>query len=253
MKKIITSLLVILIVVLAVLVSVRYDYKKHGMFRQFHGIYTAVEPANMKLYRFLLPQPLEMPQRPMVSIFVVDYVKVFPWPMTRYQEAAVSLRCKYNGEEGWHVKTMPVTKSVPNWGGRNLGFPKYVADMISLQSSGKSWKGEVKQAGETKITLEFTSENMRELTAVEKEFMKSRTTQLKEPLFLFVPPDKGPTLQKVMVVQTVDPQWTTKQGIVKITIAPQEPWAGLVPAGTMAPGVFQEFTGGAILVPTKLK
>jgi hypothetical protein len=253
MKKIITLFVVLLIVVVAVLLSVRYALNKHGMFRQFHGVFTAVEPANLELYRSLLPQPLEMPKRPMVSIFVVDYVKVFPWPMTRYQEAAVSLRCKYNGEEGWHVKTMPVTKSVPNWGGRGLGFPKYVADMITLQSSGQSWKGEVKQAGETKLALEFTSENMRKLTADEEELMKSRANQLKEPIFLFVPPDKGPILQKVMVVQKVDPQWKAKQGMVKITIAPKEPWAGLVPDGTKAPGLFQEFTGGAILVPIKLK
>jgi Acetoacetate decarboxylase (ADC). len=253
MKKVITSLVLVLIVVGAVLFSVRSALNKRGMFRQFHEISTAFEPANLELYRSLLPQPLEMPGRPVVAMFVIDYVEVFPWPMTRYQEGAVALRCKYNGEEGWHVKTMPVTKWVPNWGGRFLGFPKYVADEITLQSSGQSWKGEVKQAGETRLALEFTSENMRELTTDEKEFMESGAAQLKEPLFLFVPPDKGPTLQKVMVVQTVEPQWTAKQGMVKITIAPKEPWAGLLPAGSVAPGLFQEFTGGAILVPTKLK
>jgi hypothetical protein len=253
MKKAFTLLLVVLIVVGAVLFSVRSELKKRGMFRQFHGIFTAVEPANLELYRSLLPQPLEMPARPLVVLFAVDYVEVFPWPMTPYLEATVALRCTYNGEEGWHVKTMPVTKQVPNWGGRFLGFPKYVADEITLQSSGQSWKGEVKHAGRTKLTLEFGNEPMRELTPVENEFIVSGAAQLKEPLFLFVPPDKGPTLQKVNVQQTVDPHWTAKQGMVKITIDSNEPWAGLVPAGTVAPGLFQEFTGGAILVPTKLK
>jgi acetoacetate decarboxylase len=236
-----------------VVFSVRSELKEHGMFRQFHGIFTVVEPANLELYRSLLPQPLEMPARPVVALFAVDYVEVFPWPMTPYREATVALRCKYNGEEGWHVKTMPVTKQVPNWGGRFLGFPKYVADEISLQSSGQNWEGEVKHAGDTRLALEFTTENMRELTADEKEFMESGVSQLKEPLFLFVPPDNGPTLQKVMVQQTVEPQWKAKQGMVKITVGSKEPWAGLIPAGTIAPGLFQEFTGGANLVPTKLK
>ena len=109
MRKVIISLVLVLIVVGAVLFSVNSELSKRGMFRQFHGIYTLVKPANIELYRSLLPVPLEMPERPLVLIFTVDYVKVYPWPMTRYQEAAISLRCKYNGEEGWHVKTMPVT------------------------------------------------------------------------------------------------------------------------------------------------
>jgi len=253
MKKIALLLAAVFIVILAVLIIVRNDLNKHGMFRQYHGVFVMVAPADLKLYRSLLPQPLEMPNRPVVSVFVIDYIKVFPWPMTRYQEAAVSLRCKYRGEEGWHVKTMPVTKSVPNWGGRNLGFPKYVADTITLQSSGKTWKGEVKHAGETRLALEFTSENIREFTADEKELLNKGANKFKEPVFLLVPPDKGPVLQKIMVVQKVEPQWTIKEGMVKIDIAPKEPWAGLIPDGTMVPGLFQEYTGGAVLVPTKLQ
>jgi hypothetical protein len=251
MRKVIISLVLVLIVVGAVLFSVNSELSKRGMFRQFHGIYTLVKPANIELYRSLLPVPLEMPERPLVLIFTVDYVKVYPWPMTRYQEAAISLRCKYNGEEGWHVKTMPVTKWVPNWGGRHLGFPKYVADEITLQATGQGWKGEVKHAGENKINLDFTFGNMRELTADEQAFMKSDAFKMEEPIFLFVPPDKGPTLQKVMLKQTVDPQRIIKQGMMKITIGSKEPWAGLVPAGTMIPGIFLEYNGGAILVPPK--
>jgi hypothetical protein len=54
-----------------------------------------------------------------------------------------------------------------------------------------------------------------------------------------------------MLKQTVDPQRIIKQGMMKITIGSKEPWAGLVPAGTMIPGIFLEYNGGAILVPPK--
>jgi hypothetical protein len=224
-----------------------------GVFHAFQGIYTMVEPTNLELYRSLLPAPLEMPDQPAVSLFVVDYTEVYPWPMTRYQEGAVFLRCKYQGQEGWHCKTMPVTKWVPNQGGRALGFPKYVTKEITLAPADNGWRGEVKHKGQLKLALEFSPGLTRALEPREETLMKAGPEKaLADPVFLFVPPDKGATLQKVLLTQVVAPSWISKPGMVRITIGPGEPWAGLIAPGTVSPGFFATFRGGANLVPTKI-
>ncbi len=229
------------------------NIKSKGMFHEFHGIYTMVEPTDLKLYRALLPAPLEMPDQPVISIFVVDYIDVSPWPMTRYQEGALFLRSKYKGQEGWYCKTMPVTKWFPNQGGRALGFPKYVADSITLTPESSGWKGEVKDNGQRKLSLEFSSGLTRTLTPKEEMAMKAGLGKtLAEPVFLFVPPDKGPALQKVDIVNVFPPSWTTEPGMVRITIGAEEPWAGLVVSGVVSPGIFAKFRGATYLKPTKL-
>jgi hypothetical protein len=77
-------------------------------------------------------------------IFVADYAKIFPWPMARYQEAAVLLKSVWKGDEGWCVITMAVTKWLPMKGGRHLGFPKYIVDEITLTRDGENWKGQAR-------------------------------------------------------------------------------------------------------------
>jgi hypothetical protein len=243
----------LLIVMLSGCSAVQKNIGTKGVFHEFQGIFTMVEPADLDLYRMLLPAPLEMPDQPVVSMFVVDYIEVYPWPMTRYQEGTVALRCKYKGQEGWHVKTMPVTKWVPNKGGRNLGFPKYVTKAITLAPENGGWKGEAKDKGQLKLALDFSPGLTRALDPGEEAIMNAGPGKaLAEPIFLFVPPDEGTLLQKVCMVNVVQPSWTSEPGMVRITIGPSEPWAGLIAPGTVTPGFFAKFKGGANLVPTKL-
>lgn len=247
------------VILVALLVSVsgcawsQKNIEAKGVFHEFQGIFTMVEPVDLELYRALLPQSLEMPDQPLVSMFVVDYIEVYPWPMTRYQEGTVALRCKYKGQEGWHVKTMPVTKWVADQGGRNLGFPKYVTKAISLNPDGNNWKGEVKDKGQLKLSLEFSPVITRALEPQEELLMNAGPGKaLADPIFLFVPPDKGTVFQKVCLVNVIPPSWTAEPGMVRITIGPGEPWVGLIAPGTVSPGFFAKFKGAANLVPTKL-
>ncbi len=228
------------------------SYKQKGTFREFHGIFAVVEPEDTELYSSLIREPMQMPERPVVSLFVIDYVVVGPWPMTRYQEGTVALRCKYGGEEGWHVKTMPVTKWVPCKGGQMLGFPKYIAGEIPLRETGDGWLGEVRHQGRTMLSLQYRRGDMRELQPWEKELMEGGSTRLEEPIFLFVPPEKGSRFQKVTVERVIPDQWKMEDGMVRISIDESEPWAGLISPGTETPGRFQRFSGGTILVPKKL-
>src|SRR5512138_2449065 len=80
---------------------------KGGMYRDFHALKAYFEPTDLALYRRLLPEPLDMPDLPVVMVFVADYIKVVSWMMPTYREAAVSLRSSYSGEVGWYILTMP--------------------------------------------------------------------------------------------------------------------------------------------------
>jgi len=232
--------------------SYYHSCQQKGILREFHGIFTFVEPEDTELYSSLMREPMRVPERPVVSLIVIDYVMVGPWPMTRYQEGAVALRCKCGGEEGWHVKTMPVTKWVPCKAGQIMGFPKYIADEIPLRETGDGWLGEVRYQGRTMLSLKYRRGDMREFQPWEKELMEGGPARLEEPIFLFVPPEKGSRFQKVMIERGLPDQWTMEDGMVRVSIDESEPWAGLISPGTEIPGRFQKFSGGIILVPKKL-
>jgi hypothetical protein len=79
-----------------------------GMYREFLGVKTILEPKDETLFRSLLPSQFPMPAQAAVTLFIADYLKVaswpfkiLPWSMTRYQEGAVSLKGVYQGVEGW--------------------------------------------------------------------------------------------------------------------------------------------------------
>ena len=100
-------------------------------FQGQRGITAAFAPADVELYRSLLPESFDMPDQPLVAVSVVDYYDV-TLPLTHYHEGFVALQCKYHGRTGWHVVTMPVDDETSKTGGRAIGFPKYVADEIIL-------------------------------------------------------------------------------------------------------------------------
>jgi len=84
-----------------------------------------------------------MPARPMVKVFLIDYLRVAPWPFGRYQEWSVLLRATHAEGEGWYPVTMPVTSWIARQGGHHLGFPKYVTDGIRLVDDGGTVEGRV--------------------------------------------------------------------------------------------------------------
>ena len=225
--------------------------KVPGTFQEFYGIFTAVEPVDLKLYRSLLPDVLDMPEQPGVGIFVVHYTHVNPWPMIPYYEGAVALRCSYKGEEGWHVITMPVTERFPCWGGIQLGFPKYITD-INLGPIKGGWKGKVIHEGRALLSLEYTPGIARGLTPIEKKYLDGNFNRIAEPVFQLVPPREGPRLNRVIFIPVVPPTWTEETGMVRVTIDESEPWAGLVAPGTEGIGFLQKFRGGSHLIPKQV-
>jgi hypothetical protein len=88
-----------------------------GMYREFEGLTTHLEPKDLALYRKLLPESFSIPSQPLVTIFVADYLRVIPWPSKRYQEWSVLLKSEWKREVGWYPVTMPVTTRIAIAGG----------------------------------------------------------------------------------------------------------------------------------------
>ncbi len=225
-------------------------YNTNGMFREFHGILAVMEPDDMDLYRSLLPDQFSMPETPMVSLAVIDYYNVGPWPMTAYLEGAVCLLCTYEGDEGWYVVNMPVTKKVSMMGGRSLGFPKYIADKIDLYPHENGWKGEVVHKGVNELILEFNSTQIS--LSQKEEQIYNKITAMEDSVYLLVPPAVGPTIHKNTFKHAVTPTIPyLAMGEVNFSIDPKMPWANLVKPEKTVHGGFSRFQGGAIISAEK--
>jgi len=219
-----------------------------GMFREFEGLTTHFEPKDSSLYRKLLPEPFTMPSQPIVTVFVADYIRVVPWPMTRYQEWSVLLKNEWKGEEGWYPVTMPVTKWVPMKGGRYLGFPKYIVDEIILARSGETRVATAKYKGTVQLVLEFHPGTTRQLAPWEKELADNESFFKKGETHQLVPPGRGPQAQKVILRHVTQPKWSPEHGMIRVRVDPSESWARLVPDEGEFPGTYNHFIGGINLI-----
>jgi acetoacetate decarboxylase len=82
----------------------------------------------------LLPAPLEQADVPGGLIFVADYPRTNLGP--GYHEAALFVRCKYQGEAGSYCLSMPIDSEPRMHNGRDVfGFPKKLAK-IHLEEEG---------------------------------------------------------------------------------------------------------------------
>jgi len=213
-------------------------------FRGQRGITAAFAPADLALYRSLLPAPFEMPEEPLVAVSVVYYYDVTA-PLTPYREGYVVLQCRYQGRTGWCVLTMPVDDETADAGGRFLGFPKYVADRIELEEADGVWSGRVIYQGRTVMALTFTPEAGREPVTT--------SSAVGGPsIFLLVPPAEGPQVNEIGFDLAVEQRTVTTSGSTTVEVDPGEPWAGLLPPGDGAHwGTLEEKTGDWILVATQ--
>ena len=119
------------------------------------GITAFYLTTNSSLYRQILPTAFDMPDNLAVVVTVVFYYNVTA-PLVPYHEGYVMLMCKYQGQDCLYTVTMPVDDQYACDGGRQLGFPKYMADRIELTNNGGLWDGRVIYQGRTILQMNFT-------------------------------------------------------------------------------------------------
>lgn len=94
----------------------------------------------------IIPEPLKPLAEPFAMAFMAKYPKTSFGSV--YNEAALSLLVEYRGELGGYCLTMPVTEDMALIGGREIfGFPKKIADEISLEKTENGVKGRYVRKG----------------------------------------------------------------------------------------------------------
>jgi acetoacetate decarboxylase len=96
--------------------------------------------------RAALPKPLVPAEEPLAQAFVVRY------PETNiglsYSEGALFSRAVYKDEPGWYRLAMPVDDDMALVGGRGqFGYPKKIAEEITLERAGNQVVGRVIRRG----------------------------------------------------------------------------------------------------------
>ena len=201
-------------------------------------IMTPLAPADLELYRSLLPEQFDMPDQPLVVVTVADYYDV-TLPLVPYREGYVLLQCKYQGRTGWYTYTMPVDDKIANDGGRAIGFNKYVADKITLEEQDGIWTGRVVHGGRTVMEIVFTATG---------EPVTATGGGEEVSLFNLVPPGEGPKLNEVKSAASGEQTTVATSGSAIVKADPGEPWAGLLNSeGSTVWAQFQELTGDSVL------
>jgi len=102
----------------------------------------------------LLPPPLEQAAMPGGLIFIAEYPETNLGP--GYREAALFLRCQYEGEAGSHCLSMPIDNEARMHNGRDIfGFPKKLAE-IHFERDGAKACGWVERNGVRFVELGVT-------------------------------------------------------------------------------------------------
>lgn len=206
------------------------------------GIFSAVKPKDLKLYRKHLPQHLAMPKEPSVAFVTVFYNRLNP--VTDYHEAMVMLKgiC-YDGSETWAVMSMPVESRLMMDMGVAWGFPKFISDKISVSKT----EAVTTDGGEIQMKLSFSPGQWSEADrAMEPEggcwginnmaVIHPVSTGECPMAFAYGP---------ISVQERVE-------GTVKIYVHKDDWWAGLIDDGVETPGVWQRYVGAGDSVIRKI-
>ena len=194
------------------------------------GIFTVVEPADLDLYRSYLQPPLTMPEKPEVSVMLVDFNGGNP--ATRYQEGWVFIRvgCP-DGVESRLVISMPVPTMVMLYMGVAWGLPKYIADEMTVTPT----KAEVIYEGKVRLGLDLTPGSVED-----EEAMMARVRAGTGPLVMFHPTTYGNCPIRMTGRGGKPPKYVDVQtGMVKAYMRPEDRWASLIPADSVTPGLYQ--------------
>lgn len=114
---------------------------------------TAVFETDPAVARELLPRPLSPTPDPTGVAFVAHYPKTNFGCV--YNEGALFLTCRYKGEDGLYCLSMPVDDDMAMIGGReNFGYPKKIAERITLGRDGASVVGSVTRRGTEILRIE---------------------------------------------------------------------------------------------------
>lgn len=221
-----------------------------GFYQQLRGIFGCTTPADVDLYRRMLPAKFETPSNPEVCFYITDFQISGVGP---YREAAILLPVTHGGRKGEYVLTMALDNSAATYGGRAIGFPKYIADEVAVTSSGgANWTARARNRGVIDLQASFTNLCRAVDSFPFPDFINLTPIQPGAPVReAFLSPRSGAALM-VPAVHLVAPAYYSLQGKVRLTIGDHLPWNGLVDESSDFDALLVTFKGGIDLGRTPL-
>lgn len=190
----------------------------------------------------ILPRPLSLPEEALATAFVARY------PETNfglvYNEGALFLHCQYKEEKGMYCLAMPVDDDMAMVGGREgMGYPKKLADKITIDTADDSVVGSVVRKGteilriECELAGEVDEASMETLGVPTVDWDGVACYNVISFLFKFFPGPGGGFDYRPKLIR--EPVLFRKQGTVRqgsgsviLTSTPQDP-LGDVPVGEL--------------------
>jgi hypothetical protein len=200
---------------------------------------TVIEPADLDLYRSYMYPPLSMPKKPEVMISFIERDER-PGIFKYFMEGRVLVKAKRpDGIESWLVVSVPCPSFFMALEGVCWGWPKYVADEMTVTPT----KAEVIYQGEVRMSMDFTPGGVDEAT--EKELKERGNFEAGNTVAFHVYRGGGCLVGKHPLSPKGDVggikvvEW--QAGMHKVYLRPmdQDPCAGLIPANSVTPGVYQ--------------
>lgn len=116
-------------------------------------ILSATFKTNMDVIKEIIPKPLSPTEDSLATVFVARYLETNA-RMT-YNEGALFIHCRYRGEKGFYCLSMPVDNDMAMIVGREqFGFPKKMADKITLEQQNNRVIGTVVRKGVDILRIE---------------------------------------------------------------------------------------------------
>jgi hypothetical protein len=223
--------------------------RRDGQFHELTALAATYEPPSAAAYRHCLPAVLAVPQRPLIMAIVIDYLRVAPWPFSRYREATLLLASSHRGHEGWFPLIMPVTTWLARQGGHHLGFPKFITPSIELVDDGHEVRGTAtgECGGPFALDMRFTPGLPRPLHDWEERIVADPAL-FQRPFHVLKPAGVGPAAAEVWFDHRKPPTWEARTGSVVLRGHEED----LIPPGTPVLGRLHRFRGGMNLVSRPL-
>jgi Acetoacetate decarboxylase (ADC) len=226
-----------------------------GIYARFRSITASLAVVDERLYRTLLPPFLQLPAAPSVRLVVTDYLETTA-PLPPYRVLQVQLACRHAGTPGWYPITLPETAWMPVEGGRTLGYPKFVAEEITVSGDSDRWTARCRHPDDPVLRMTMTFEpNPDGASWFERHtqepplaiLRKSLPAFHERPWFLVMSGGPSDGTKRLLVrgdpeIQGL-PNVREVFGRVRLSVDGDQSWIGLRHEWTDAAGALIEFTG----------